>query len=37
MYYNFERIVKSTKQGLEQGIALRDKDKDKDMTFKDKD
>jgi len=30
MYYNLEYTVKSTKQGLGQGLALMDKDKDKD-------
>jgi len=28
--------VNSTKQRLEQGLALKDKNKDKDLTFKEK-
>jgi len=36
MYYNLESPVKSTKYWLEQILALEDKDKDKDPTFKDK-
>jgi len=35
MYYNVECNVKSTEQGLEKGLALKDKDKNKDLTFKD--
>jgi len=32
--YNLECTAKSTKQGPEQGLALKDKDKDKDLIFK---
>jgi len=32
-----ECTIKSTKQGLEQGLALKDKNKDNDLIFKDKD
>jgi len=37
MQYNLQCIVKSTKEGLEQGLVFKNKDKDKDLTFKDKD
>jgi len=30
MHYNLECTVKSTKQGLEQELAVKDKDRDKD-------
>ena len=30
MYYNLKCTVKSTQQRLEHGLALKDKDKDKD-------
>ena len=37
MYYNLQCTVQSTKQWLEQRLALKYKDKDKDLLFKDKD
>jgi len=37
-YYNYlECTVKPTKQGLEQGLALKNNDRDKDLIHKDKD